>query len=152
NAKADRPTAFLTFLGDVLGHDAEAIDALQEWFGYVLSPATRLQKMLLLVGPPRSGKGTIARILAELVGPDCVAGPTLSSLATNCGLEPLIGSPLAIVSDARFGRRSDHPAVVSRLLAISGEDRLTVDRKFRQPWSGPLPTRIMVCTNELPQF
>jgi putative DNA primase/helicase len=41
------------------------------------------------------------------------------------------------------------PAV---LLSISGEDFITVDRKFREPWTGQLPTRIMFVSNELPRF
>jgi putative DNA primase/helicase len=29
---------------------------------------------------------------------------------------------------------------------------ITVDRKYREPWSGRLPTRIVVLTNELPSL
>ena len=32
-----------------------------------------------------------------------MAGPTLARLATNFGLAPLLGKPLAVVSDARLG-------------------------------------------------
>ena len=59
--------------------------------------------MLLLIGPTRSGKGTIARMLTALIGSGHVAGPTLASLGTNFGLSPLLGKPLAIISDARLG-------------------------------------------------
>ena len=58
--------------------------------------------MLLLIGPTRAGKGVIARVLKALVGRGNYAGPTLASLGTNFGLSPLIGKPLAIVSDAIF--------------------------------------------------
>lgn len=113
---------------------------------------TSQQKILLIVGPKRSGKGTIARILKAIVGQESVAGPTLASLASNFGLEPLIGKPLAIISDARLGNRSDHAAIAERLLAISGEDALTVNRKFRPAWHGTLPTRFMILTNPLPSL
>jgi putative DNA primase/helicase len=62
--------------------------------------------MLLLIGPKRSGKGTIARMLAALVGRGHVVGPTLASLGTNFGLSPLLGRPLAVVSDARLSGNS----------------------------------------------
>ena len=75
---------------------------LQEYIGYILSGRTDMQKMLLLIGPTRSGKGTIARMLAALVGRGHVVGPTLASLGTNFGLSPLLGRPLAVVSDARL--------------------------------------------------
>jgi putative DNA primase/helicase len=42
--------------------------------------------------------------------------------------------------------------VVERLLSITGEDTLTIDRKYREPWTGRLPTRFMILTNELPRF
>jgi len=135
----------------VLPGDAESARLLQTWFGYVLTGNTRLQKMLMLVGPRRSGKGTVARVLTRLVGAANVCGPTTSSLAGQFGLQPLIGKGLAIVSDARF--RGQHmPVVVERLLCISGEDALTVDRKFLGGVTLKLPTRFMFLTNELPKL
>ncbi|MEU1120810.1 MULTISPECIES: phage/plasmid primase, P4 family [unclassified Streptomyces] len=139
------------FLQQVWPDDADAIAALQEWFGYVLSGRTDQQKILLIVGPTRSGKGTIARVLASLVGQGNIAGPTLASLVTNFGLSPLLGKSLGVVSDARLTGR-DGPQVVERLLTISGEDTVDVDRKFKDPWTGKLPTRLMILSNELPNF
>ena len=100
----------------------------------------------------RSGRGTIARLIRALVGPENTAGPRISALATNFGLEPLIGKPLAIVGDARISGRSDTAAIVESLLSISGEDTLTIDRKHKSPWTGKLPTRLMLLSNELPRL
>jgi putative DNA primase/helicase len=122
-----------------------------QWAGYVLSGRTDLQKILLLIGPRRSGKGTIGRVLSAMIGKSDVAGPTLASLGTNFGLAPLIGKPLAIVSDARLAGADAHQ-VVERLLSVSGEDLLTIDRKYREPWTGYLPARFVVLSNELPRF
>ena len=149
---APTPTNWLAFLRVLFGRDTQASDALQEWSGYALTPDTSQQKIMLIVGPTRSGKGTIARVQTGLVGRDSVAGPTLASLSLNFGLEPLIGKPLAIISDARIGGRSDQAAIAERLLSISGEDALTIDRKYRSAWTGRLPTRFMLLTNELPRL
>jgi putative DNA primase/helicase len=149
--KAPNPEAWLRFLGQVWPDDARSIAALQEFFGYVLSGRTDLHKIALIVGPTRSGKGTIARVLAALIGRGNAAGPTLASLGTNFGLAPLLGKPLAVVSDARLGRGNTHQ-VVERLLSISGEDMLTVDRKYRDPWTGKLPARFLILSNELPRL
>ncbi|MFF4363685.1 phage/plasmid primase, P4 family [Streptomyces sp. NPDC001604] len=139
------------FLRQVWPDDPASIAALQEWFGYVLSGRTDQQKILLIVGPTRSGKGTIARVLAGLVGEGNMAGPTLASLGSNFGLSPLLGKSLAVVADARLTGRDGHQ-VVERLLTISGEDTIDVDRKFKDPWTGKLPTRLMILSNELPNF
>ena len=45
--------------------------------GYVLTQDTSHQKILTLIGPPRSGKGVIARVITGLIGPMNVAGTTL---------------------------------------------------------------------------
>ena len=147
---APKPQFWSRFLHDIFGDDEEARDTIQDWFGYLLAPDTSQQKILLVVGPTRSGKGTLARILTELVGKQSVVGPSLLSLASNFGMEMLIGKSLAIVADARLSGRSDQAPIVERLLSISGEDTITVDRKFRLAWTGRLPTRFMLITNELP--
>jgi putative DNA primase/helicase len=149
---APEPAHWHAFLQDLFDGDTESIATLQDWFGYVLSSDTAQQKILLLVGPRRSGKGTIARVLREIVGHASVAGPTLASLQMNFGLWPLIGKPLAIISDARLGGKSDQAMIAERLLSISGEDTITIDRKQMSAWTGRLPTRFMVLTNELPRI
>jgi putative DNA primase/helicase len=91
-------------------------------------------------------------LLTAIVGRDNVAAPTLAALSSNFGLEPLIGKQLAIISDARLGGRTDQAAISERLLSISGEDTITIDRKFRAAWTGRLTTRFMLLTNELPRL
>lgn len=145
------PERWIKFLEQLFGDDLESVELLQEWMGYCLTGDTSQQKMLLLVGPRRSGKGTIGRILTRLVGAANVVGPTTSSLAGNFGLQPLIEKSLAIVSDARFGGENVG-TVVERLLCISGEDTLTIDRKFLGSVSMKLATRFMFLTNELPRL
>jgi putative DNA primase/helicase len=151
STKAPPPQRWLTFLDELWPGDAESIATVQELLGYLVSGDTRLQKMFLLVGPKRSGKGTIARIIKALLGAHNVAGPTLASLGTNFGLSPLIGKPVAIIADARLNTK-DTSIVTERLLSISGEDTLTVDRKYKEPWTGQIPARILVLSNELPRL
>lgn len=150
--QAPSPTRWLKFLAELWDKDAEMIETLQELFGYLISGDTRQQKMFLLVGPKRSGKGTIARVLTAMLGRHNAAGPTLASLAQNFGLQDLVAKSVAIISDARLSAKTDRSIVTERLLSISGEDMLTIDRKYRDPWSGQLPTRIVLLTNELPQL
>jgi putative DNA primase/helicase len=148
---APAPLEWLKFLDQLWPGDPGAVELLQEWFGYCLTPDTAQHKMLLLVGPRRSGKGTIGRVLAELIGEGNVAGPTTGSLAGPFGLQPLIGRSVAIVSDARFSG-PELQTVVERLLCVSGEDRVTIDRKHLASVTMKLPTRFVFLTNELPRL
>lgn len=148
---AGLPERWIEFLQGLFDDDMQSWDLLQDWFGYCLTGDTSQQKMLLIVGPKRSGKGTIGRVLTHLVGAGNVCGPTTSSLAGNFGLQPLIGKSLAVVSDARFSGDSIQ-AVVERLLCISGEDTLTIDRKHMTSVTMKLPTRFVFFSNELPRL
>jgi len=151
-ADAAPPERWLAFLRELWAEDPESIETLQEVFGYLLTPDTSLQKIFLLQGPKRSGKGTIGRVLRALLGHENVAGPTLTSLAQNFGLQPLIGKTCALVSDARLSGKIDHQLIVERLLSISGEDALTIDRKYAHAWTGQLQARFVLLTNELPRL
>lgn len=139
------------FLESVLPGDAQAQQFIAEWFGYVISGRTDLQKIASLFGPPRCGKGTIARVLEALLGPESVASPTLDKLATQFGEAPLIGKRLAILSDVRWNARATTEAVPI-LLAVSGEDARNVPRKNRDDWHGKLPVRFMAMGNDAPTF
>ena len=137
------------FLAQLFGSDRQAIKLMQNWSGYALSPDTSQQKILGLIGPKRSGKGTFARLLTEMLGMSSVAGPTMHSLGEMFGLEPLITKSLAIISDVRIGKHTGTSTITERLLSISGEDRMTVHRKNTTAWHGKMPTRIMFMSNEL---
>ena len=150
--ECDPPKRWLQFLAELWPDDQECIDAVQLWFGYILTPDTSQQKMLGLFGPKRSGKSTIARIAKGLVGDANTAAPTLTSFATQFGLSPLVNKTLAVVADARFSGRLDAAAVVERLLRITGEDPVDVDRKHLPFLTCKLPSRIMIISNELPRL
>lgn len=150
--EAPQPERWRKFLSDLWPDDPAAAECLQEIMGYLLTPDTAQQKIFLLVGPPRSGKGTIARVIRELVGPRNVCDPNLKSIGERFGLEAFLGKSVAIFNDARIGGRADFAAITENLLRISGEDSVTVDRKHLKAVEQRLSTRILITTNELPRL
>lgn len=151
---APAPALWLKFLNELWGDDVECIELVQEWFGYVLSGGTEQEKILLMVGPKRGGKGTIVRVLTALVGQANAAFPSLAAFGQNFGLEPVIGKSLAVIADARMDKQASNvaSAVSEKLLNISGEDRVTIDRKYQRAWSGKLGCRVVIVANELPKL
>lgn len=129
DSNAPEPQKWLEFLSSIWSADQASINTLQEIFGYLLTNDTAQQKIFLLVGPTRSGKGTIARVLTELVGKKNTCAPSLNNLGDGFGLQPLIGKQVAIVSDMRMSRKTDQAAIAENLLRISGEDLVTADRE-----------------------
>jgi putative DNA primase/helicase len=146
------PTQWLRFLDSIWPDDAHSVRTLQELAGYLVTPATEQQKIFMFVGPKRSGKGTILRTLGAMLGADNMCAPTLSSLAGNFGLQPLIGKLAAFVGDARLGGRADQAAITERLLSISGQDNVGIARKFLPDFTGRLDVRFVLSTNELPRL
>jgi|AGTN01.1.fsa_nt_gi phage/plasmid primase, P4 family, C-terminal domain len=153
---AGLPDRWIDFLCGQWHHeecrDPESINLLQEWFGYCLTPDTRHEKILMLVGPKRSGKGTIADVLSALIGEENVCAPTLSGLCDRFALQGLFGRTLAVIDDARLSNRTDTAVIVERMLSISGGARQTIDRKHTDPLQVRLPIRFAILTNELPNL
>lgn len=153
NPDAPKAARWLQFRQEVFPNDLESRKTLAEIFGYMLSGETRQEKIFGLIGDKRSGKGTIAWVLEQLLGPDSVVWPTIGSLATNFGRWPLINKKLAVFGDVRVGGRVTYSQqIVEVLLGISGRDRQTIDRKNLSPWTGVLGTRLLLISNEVPQF
>jgi putative DNA primase/helicase len=152
DADAPEPIALLRFLDTLWPDDPEPIALLQEWFGYLLTPDTRYQKILVIVGPPRSGKGTIIRVLQRLLGTMNICSPTLTALAQQFGRQVFIGKTAAIFPDAKISGRMDTAAIVEALLSISGEDQQTIPRKNIGDWTGALNVRFTILTNEPPRL
>jgi P4 family phage/plasmid primase-like protien len=147
---AQCPT-WLRFLNDLWPDDQQSIDCLQEMFGYIISGDTKQQKFFNLIGPRRSGKGTINKVLVELLGQHNTVAPQLEELCDTFGLQPWLGKLLASFTDARAPERN-RSAVVSQLLRIVGGDTVTVNRKNKEAWNGYLPTRIVIYSNEALQL
>ncbi|WKG01395.1 phage/plasmid primase, P4 family [Mycolicibacterium sp. HK-90] len=131
--------------------DPGAITCLQQWFGYVISGRTDLQKWLLIIGPSGSGKSIIADVLGALAG--LVTATKLDDLNSQFGLQGLYetGAQLAVLSDIRFSTR-DSSTAVENLLAVTGEDVVSVARKYKAAVSAKLGVRFHASANEIPRW
>jgi putative DNA primase/helicase len=132
--------------------DLQSIQCLQQWFGYLLTSETYLQKGLMLIGPPRGGKGVITGVLGQLLGEANVASTSFATLGNRFGLENLLDKTLVVIPDARQKRFSDEGVAAERLLNIIGGDVVPIDRKGMPIISRRLPLRIMLVSNEAPRL
>jgi putative DNA primase/helicase len=91
---AAQPARWLRFLDEVWGDDQASINTLQEWFGYAIGGGTEQQKMAMLIGPKRSGKGTIGRVLTGLLGKYNIAGVAGDQLRSEPAHHSALGAYL----------------------------------------------------------
>ena len=150
------PTAecpgWLQFLGALWPEDPQAIGLLQEWLGYLLLP-TRASRRCW----PCSGRSAPARGRSARHPPARRRAPT--SAPRPCrAFRPASACPRC---SARAWRSSATPASragpmrpssSSALLSLTGEDALTVERKYREAVTTKLYARLILISNELPSL
>lgn len=145
--------AWDAFLRGSFSGDTERMLLLQQWFGYMLAGAYEFQKILLLIGAPRSGKGTIGRVLSAMIGADNFSGGSLKSVMVESVLDMMRHKRVLFIGDAQKGvPHNVRDAVVENLKMISGNDSLSFDRKYKGALTVTLPTRITIAANGLPRL
>ncbi len=146
------PRKWLRFLLQVMKDRKPLIRTMQEMIGYVLSDDSSMQALFFLWGPPRSGKGTILRVMTKLNGPLNTHHPSIHTIAGRFGLEGCIGKSLIQITDMDCDDPKALSTAASKINAISGQDNMAVERKGIGDWNGVLPGRIVMAGNNLPNF
>ena len=131
---------WLEFLADVFNDDQERINLLQEWFGYNLVPDMSFEKFMILVGRPRSGKGTVLSTLSAVLGNEQVCSTNLRTLCGSFGYQPMLGKLAAFMGDVRTPRYGDLGTALERILQIVGKDSVSINRK-----NLPILSNIQLC-------
>ena len=152
DGEVDPPQQFGDFLESTWPNDFQSRDALQEWLGYFSIPCTKYHKIFMMLGLPRSGKGTIIRIIDAMFGKKNIAYITFKALSERFGIESLIGKTIAIFSDARITGKTDIGSAIESILAISGEDPQTIDRKGISKVTQKLNSRFLISSNMIPRL
>jgi branched-chain amino acid transport system permease protein len=111
-----------------------------------------MQALFFYWGPPRSGKGTILRVMTKLIGALNTQHPSIHTLAGRFGLEGCIGKSLIQITDMDCDDPKALSTAASKINAISGQDNIAVERKGIGDWNGLLPGRIVMAGNNLPNF
>jgi putative DNA primase/helicase len=142
---------WLDFLGQVFEGDQDRIRLLQEWFGYCLTPDVSLQKFMVLLGLPRSGKGTASSILVHLLGPENTTAFDLYRLLDRFSTAALRTKQLAVVGEVELSGAKEKARILEKLKSITGNDLQVVERKgVDVKESCVLPTRWMISCNQMP--
>jgi putative DNA primase/helicase len=162
DAQAQCPE-WLRFLEGIFPGDRESKDSLEEWCGLSMTEDISFQKGLLLIGDPRSGKGTSLHVGSWLVGTAAFVSLDLDKwvMGENSG-EVLIGKKLLGFADVRlkeprwYGQNFDPGGVdyksVQRLLKTTSGDGQSLGRKYHGNWNGVLPGKVWFISNKVPNF
>jgi P4 family phage/plasmid primase-like protien len=147
DAHADCPR-WRAVLGQNLEGDVERIALLQEFFGYVLMNSTDAQRFLFLVGEGANGKSVVLAGLHAMLGQDNVSTVPLEDFGRRFAMAQTLGK-LANISP-EVGEL-DRTAEGTLKAFVSG-DRMTFERKGKDPFSARPTARLVLSTNNLPRF
>ena len=78
--------------------------------------------------------------------------PSIMELSGRFGLEGCLAMSLITVTDMDVDSKSELGSAAVCINKISGEDRVSVERKNKLPWKGTLPGRVVLIGNNLPDF
>lgn len=138
---------FMQFLEQAI--DAKYFDVVGEMIGYTLWPDYNVHKAFMLLGPKRTGKGTLIRVIEAVNG---------HSNCSHVSLQDLVGQRFA---RARlFGNRintyGDLPAIpisdVGIFKNVTGEDEIDAENKGTQIFSFRNTAKLIYSANSLPMI
>lgn len=144
---------WLKFLEQVSDKDNEWCDGLQEAFGYTMTTDTSLQKMFVLVGQKRGGKGTTARVWQSVLGEKNFTTATIDTIWKENNNWSLVNKTAVFLNDVQVGSQTNVSAAKAALLQISGEDWFTLRTIYTNIHTEiKFSTKIIMTCNEIPKL
>lgn len=133
------------FLGDILR--PEDIKVILEFFGYILIPDYSIPVVLILLGEGSNGKSQLLRLLGEFIGRPNYTSVSLQDIENNSfATANLEGKLLNIQGDLS----SQWLSGIGMLKQLSGQDRITANRKYRDPLYFDNFARLIFASNKPP--
>lgn len=149
---------FEAALLDICAGRQAIVDFLQRWFGYCLTGLTNEQKLPILVGRGRNGKGLVRNCLTRAVGPSWIQFPaevlldqggSKSSSAPTPDLMSFKGARAAFGSELDEGRKGS----ASRIKLLTGGDPICARAGYDRYFTTFMPThKLILLTNERPKI
>lgn len=144
---------WLTWLNEIFQIEPERMGLLQEQIGWALvRDCLGIEKALLFIGPPRAGKGVIARCIQALLGTGATSF-RLNELDDSKMLAAMRGKNLVIDPDAVSAAPRNARAVMGLFKAITANDPIALTLLYTQePWNGQLSTKFLILANSVPSM
>lgn len=136
---------FTKWLHDLF--EDEDIPVIQQFLGYCLVPSNKAQKSLFLVGDGGAGKSVIGVILESLLGDAMLSTSNTQEFLTDKFKLPELENKLVLYDDDLDSKALEGTGFYKKL--ITNNVKLTVDRKYGQPFSFTPTVKLVCCCNEM---
>lgn len=142
NPNAPKPEKFLKFMSELL--IPEDIITMQEWFGYLLIPSTKAQKMLMLIGNGGEGKSRIGVLLKNIFNTGMSTG-SLYHLETNRFARATLENAYLFLDDDMIMSKLEETNVLKTL--ITNEGKILIEKKNVQAYHSNIYAKLMAFGN-----
>ena len=126
--------------------DYQLFKLFEEMLGYCLIKNCRMQKIFIMFGDGNNGKSTLLRMIQEFIGEGNYSTLSLQDLETTFRPAELENKLANIGDDIPFTTIKDS----SRLKSISSGERITVERKNKDPFILKNYATLIFTTNKMP--
>lgn len=140
----------LKYLQDLTSGNIEDMSTLLEVLGLVISnvKGSRTKKLLILVGAGDTGKSKYRSLAEMLVGAENCSTASINQLTSRFGLGVIYGKRLIGDGDMEFSRVAE----IDILKQLTGDDTISMEQKFQNPFSAKFNGFIWFNCNSLPSF
>lgn len=135
------------FLIQIFEGDEERINVAQEWAGYMLTPATKAQKALILLGEGENGKGVFIDTMRLVIGEDNISDIPLNELYRGFSRVKLHNKTANISGENEMNGKSFNTQYFK---AIVGEDTISAEEKHMPVFSFKPTAKLILTMNNLP--
>ena len=123
---------------------------LYEIIGFLISDLPNIKKAVFFIGVPNSGKSVMLRFISRLVGEGNVSHVSLSEFSQRFSIVEMYGKALNTCGEVPAAPMSGKALDVFK--SITGGDKMQLESKGRQPFSGIVTAKILCAGNNLPTF
>jgi P4 family phage/plasmid primase-like protien len=128
--------------------DAEAkVEVLQEFFGYCLLPHARFKRALFLYGESDTGKSQVPLVLRRMLGARNCCTLNTDQMADERKRSVIVGKALNIMTELPYDAMIADGGFKQ---LVSTGDPISIDPKYREPFSYIPFCKHLICANSLP--
>lgn len=142
---------WITCLQTIFQNDTELINYFQEILGLILIGEVKVESLIICQGDGSNGKTTLWNVISRVLGDYC-GTISADTLTANCRrnikpeLAELQGKRLVVAPELEEGVRLS----TSTLKQICSRDKITAEKKFKDPFAFKPSHQIVLYTNPLP--
>lgn len=140
-----------SFLSEVSGGCDIWTRELGKFFGLCLTNRV-MDRAAFLIGQPRTGKGTIAEALIEMLGDENVVTSRLNSLVGRHELHNFVGKSLLFFDELEVGHMTDTAEAVGRLKTIIAGTPVSADPKHKAAFTFRMLGKVLMTANKIPRL